>query len=210
MPRRSLIFMAVAMSPFALFLFGTACSDPPTRPGPAGDGTAKPIQAGGGKTDGSVEGGEGGAVGVDSGVSPFDASPCNAVVLTGQIVDRIGVNSEPPVATGGVIADGTYDLTAYSVYVGVGGVGGPTGITARMTLETSSPKLDEIIELGGVGKTPTTTRRKSTYSVSGATFSTLESCPTGAVLSRQFTVTGTTTLVLTDLLTKEEFTFTKR
>jgi hypothetical protein len=202
-PRRFTFLFAVAIAPLAVII---ACSDPPNRPPAGGDGTVKVPGAGGGAEGGGGEGG------IDGGADAngVDASPCNAdLVLTGQIVDRIGVTGEPPVATGGVIMDGTYDLTALSVYVGISGVGGPTGITARSTINITAPRIDQVLELGGAGKTPTQMRRSSTYGVSGAQFATTEICPTGQALSRQFTVTGST-LVLTDLLTKEEFTFTKR
>ena len=66
------------------------------------------------------------------------------------------------------------------------------------------------MELGGTGKTVTTTATRSAFAASGATFAETQLCPaTGAGAQLQFTASDTL-LVLTNLSTKEAFTFTKR
>jgi hypothetical protein len=181
-----------------------ACSDPPTKPAPAVQGNT---------TVGGGGGGGGGEGGADSGLdasSDAEARVCTDVPLTGQTVDRVGVVGEPPVATGGTVVDGVYDLTDYTVYVGAGGVGGPTGITAKATIRISGDKLDEVIELGGTGKTATTKRSSSAYSASGATIAETLLCPTtGGGKQVQFTA-NEPLLILLDPTLKEAFTFTKR
>lgn len=204
MSRRPAPLLAIALLAFVPMAFVGACSDPPTRPAPAGEGSAKPPLPVGGSSDaGRPDSGRD----ADGG---GDASTCNDLVTTGSLIDRIGIVGDPPVSTGGVVADGTYELTVYSVYVGPGGLGGPTGITAKSNLRISGGRSDDILELGGSGKATTTSRSNNTYGISAASFATTELCPrTGGGKARQFTANDTT-LTLTDLTTKEAFTFVKR
>ena len=179
-----------------------ACSDPPQKPGTAVVSGTPVVAAGGGGAsgDGGSSAGEGGD----------DGGVCTDLANTGQLVDRTGVQGEPPTSTGGTVVDGNYDLTAYAVYVGASGVAGPTGITAKASLRIGAGKVDEIIEVGGTGKTTTVKSARSAYSASGATFAETQLCPaTGAGAQFQFTAQDTI-LTLTDLSTKEAFTFTKR
>ena len=180
-----------------------ACTEPTDRPATAVV-SGMPPQASGGGGGGSGDGGSG------TGEGGADAGACTDLAITGTLVDRTGVQGDPPTALGGTVVDGDYDLSAYSVYVGVGGVAGPTGITARATIRISGGTIDEVIELGGTGKTTTTTASRSAYSASGATFAETELCPsTGAGRQLQFTATDPI-LTLTDATSKEAFTFTKR
>lgn len=202
MSRRSSPLHAIALFAFASMVFVGACSDPPTRPAPAGEGSAKPPLPIGGSSDAGRDSGN-----ADGG---GDAGTCNDLVTTGSLIDRIGIVGDPPVSNGGVVADGTYELTVYSVYVGPGGLGGPTGITAKSNLRISGGKVDEVLEVGGSGKATSTTRSNSAYAITAASFATTELCPrTGGGKARQFTANDTT-LTLTDLTTKEAFTFVKR
>ncbi len=204
MSRRHAFVIATVLQLGALALIG-ACSDPPAKPGPALPGTGTGVGGGGG---GGGGGGEGGVV--DGGLDAGEGGVCNDVANTGQLVDRTGINGDPPVAIGGTILNGTYDLTAYSVYVGTAGTAGPTGITAKATLRIAAGKIDEIIEIGGTGKTTTVATRSSVYSVTGATFAETDLCPTGGG-GRQLQFTAADPLLtLTDATNKEAFTFTKR
>jgi hypothetical protein len=203
MARRSRLRLAF-LGVFLILGGAAACSSKESRPGPAGDGTAT-VPNNAGNTEGGASSGDSA---VDTGVADSGAA-CNDVVLTGVLIDRIGVNGDPPVGVGGTVVDGTYDLTGYSVYVGVGGVAGPTGISARGTIRIAGGKLDEITELSGSGPT-TQVRKSSGYNAAAATFATTESCPSvGGGSQRQFTAADPL-LTLTDPVTKEAFTFTKR
>jgi hypothetical protein len=205
MARRSRLRLAF-LGVFLILGGAAACSSKESRPVPAVDGTAK-VPNNAGDTEGGVDASARDSS-VDAAVADTGAA-CNDVVLTGVLVDRTGVNGDPPVGLGGTVVDGTYDLTGYSVYVGVGGVAGPTGITARGTIRIAGGKLDEITELSGSGPT-TQVRKSSGYSAAAATFATTEICPSvGGGSQRQFTATDPL-LTLTDMVTKEAFTFTKR
>ena len=177
-----------------------ACSDPPEKP-PAGGGSI-----GGG----SVTGGGGSEGGADSGgLDAGDGRGCNALVATGQVIDRIGVAGEPPAGRGGTVVDGEYNLTDYTVFTGAGGAGGPTGITAKAVIRIATGKLDERYELGGSGN-PSVRSASGRYAATAATFATTQECPrAGQAGTLQFTANDPL-LVLTDPATKEAFTFTKR
>lgn len=193
------------MAVVSLFVAGAsavaACSDDPKRPPASEDGRGS-LSPGG--AAGSREGGAGDQ---DAG-GGVDGGRCNDIVLTSFLVDRIGLNGDPPVGTGGTIVDGTYDLTRFDVYVGVGGVGGPTGITAQSTIRVAGTTLDQVILYTGSGA-PQEIRSTYSFAASGATLALTSICPAGGVSSRQFTANGTT-LVVTDNVSKEVFTFTQR
>ncbi len=178
-----------------------ACSDPAQKPSSAVVSGMPPVVSGSGGT------GDGGTT-PDGGAA--DGGVCTDLPNSGQLVDRTGVQGDPPTATGGTVVDGDYDLTAYAVFVGAAGVAGPTGITAKASIRIGGGKIDEVLELGGSGKTTTTTATRSAFSASGATFAETQLCPsTGAGAQFQFTATDPL-LVLTDVTSKEAFTFTKR
>lgn len=143
--------------------------------------------------------------GVDSG---DDGGVCNDLALTGVLVDRTGIAADPPVSSGGVVVDGTYDLTSWVVYVGAAGVAGPTGLSGRATLRIAAGKLDEIFETSGSAPAKTVTSR-SAYSATGSVFATTDLCPLGGGAQRQYT-SNAPQLLLTDPVTKEAFTFVKR
>jgi hypothetical protein len=200
MSRRHAFVIAAVL--FQVGLVG-ACADPEKKPAPAEPGTST---GGGGGGGGGSEGGTATEGGFDAG----EAGVCTDLVNTGTLVDRTGVNGDPPVSTGGTVVDGTYDLFAYSVYVGTAGAAGPTGITAKSTIRITAGKIDQILELGGTGKTSTVTTMSSVYSATGATFAETDLCPTGGG-GRQLQFTANDPqLTLTDLTSKEAFTFSKR
>ncbi len=179
-----------------------ACSDPPKRPGPASYGApGAPLPVG--NAEGGVAQGDAASEASD------DAGECTDLELTGVVIDRVGVASDPPVSSGGVVVDGTYDLSVYEVFVGAGGIVGPTGITARSSIRMASGTLEQVLEVGG-NSPSTTARTKSAYVATGAAFSSTLLCPSsGGGLQRQFTADGAK-IVFTDLTTKEAFTFVKR
>lgn len=184
-----------------------ACTAKIDKPAPAVVGEAPLPNVSGG------QGNEGGTddSGLDS--SAGDGGICNDVVLTGVLVDRSGVPTDAPVAAGGTIVDGTYDLTQDNVYIGATGVGGPTGISVKATIRIAGGKIDEHIQIGGTGKTPTDSTSSSVYTVSGSTVSLTTSCSAGGTgPSLNFTsfTAADPILTLLDTSLNEAFTFTKR
>jgi hypothetical protein len=199
--RHALVLAAVLLPGGAV----AACSDPPNRP-PAGQGSIGGGAVSGGGGGGSAEGG------VDAGDADGalgDGGVCNDLVITGQTVDRIGVLGDPPAGKGGTIVDGTYVLTDYSVFVGAGGVGGPTGITAKGAIRFTGGRVDELLEFGGTGN-PSVVSTSSSYGATAATFATTQLCPSSGVGATLQYTSNDPVIVLTDPATKEAFTFTKR
>jgi hypothetical protein len=193
---QSLAFLVVALA---------ACSSDPQRPPPAGDGQTAGGGAGGGggggnnQDAGPTDGGNGG----DSGVV------CNTLANATLVVDRIGIVGDAPVSTGGTIAEGRYELTEYRIYVGAGGLGGPTGVTASSALSVASGRIEQVLKVGG--NTPTTeTRTITSFNTTASTLLRTNVCPAdGAAAQFQFTANDAA-ITITDTLSKEAFVFTKR
>ena len=199
-----LLRLAAVMSLLGVSLVA-ACKEDEPLPPPAGDGQAYGPSPGGASV-GSEAGTntEGGAT-FDAG----DGSVCNAIALTGLVIDRVGRNEELPISTGGIVSDGRYDLTDYVVFVGLGGIGGPTGVTGQASLVVNAGRIEEAIKFGG--NTPATEQRTlAAYTAAGSTLSLTNICPSnGGTNQVQFSASETQ-LVLRDTVTKEAFTFTKR
>lgn len=194
---KSLAFIVVA----ALV---AACSSDPQRPPPAGEGSTISASGGGG---GGGGGGDGGAT--DAGTDVDSGAVCNSLANSSLVVDRIGVVGEPPVSTGGTIQEGRYELTEYRIFVGAGGVGGPTGVTAKSAMTIAAGKMEQVLEIGG--NTPTTEKRVITsFNATASTLLRTNICPSdGAAAQYQFTANDAA-ITITDSLSKEAFVFTKR
>jgi hypothetical protein len=74
--------------------------------------------------------------------SAIDAPPesglCNDLMQLAMLVQEKFVPQNPPVAQGGAIVNGTYTVTAASVYTGEGGMLGNTGRTITLTATVSN------------------------------------------------------------------------
>lgn len=193
-----LLLGAILLFPIAA---SYACSSEPNRPPPAGQGSAGPPSA-----VGVVGSNEGGAS--DAGAEA-DAAACNAIENNGVVVDRVGVSGDPPVSNGGTIADGRYDLTAYNVYVGIGGITGPTGVTARSSLTILNGRVEQVLEVGG-NTANKEVRTVQSYATTGATMLLTNICPASGSAQQLAYTANDVTLTLTDPVAKEAFVFTKR
>ncbi len=192
--------------PFALFvplLVVVACSSDPHRPQPAGIGeSSSGLPAGGGKTDGGTSDG-----GVDAGDA--GAVVCNTLANATTVVDRIGVVGEPPVSTGGTITDGRYELTDYKLFVGAGGVGGPTGVTGKSAIVVASGRMEQVVEIGG--NSPAVERRTiTTFNTTGSTLLRTNVCPANSAAAQYQYTASDAVFTITDTVSKEAFVFTKR
>jgi hypothetical protein len=74
----------------------------------------------------------------DAGSAPADAGECTSIANDGPLVTWQNIAGDPPAATGGVIALGTYYVTAVNVYTGADGGTAPTQTTMRETLSLSA------------------------------------------------------------------------
>jgi hypothetical protein len=201
--RRS--FAVLVFSAFAASVTALACDDKESRP-PAVNAVGPPSTGVGGGGGGGGDGG-GGEGGVDSGNG---AAACNILENGGNVVDQNRIVGEPPTGTGGTIVDGTYELTAADVYVGAGGVPGPSGVTYQGALALATGKLERVMLMqASQAATPIETRSLGDLIAGGTTFTVTQTCP--APFQDQYTYSVlNNTLNITSLITKESFTFTLR
>jgi hypothetical protein len=184
-----------------------ACKQETERPPPAGDlSQAPPIGAGAGGGSGTGEGGTGDGGEGDSGDA---GGACTDLPLQGVVVDQNAVTGDPPNGSGGTVADGTYDLTLATLYVGAAGTPGPTGLEFRGVLRLSGGTFERVHEEALTGQPPQEERTSGTFAAGGTTFSLARSCPTPAQDQLSYSAISNT-LVITSLLTRESFTFTLR
>lgn len=83
-------------------------------------------------------------------------STCSALVNVAPEVQIVAESSDPPPATGGAIADGTYVARNATIYTGAGGTSGPTGSTLQMTVAIAG-SLSETVTNGVASSSKMTT-----------------------------------------------------
>ncbi len=111
---------------------------------------------------------------VDAG--PPDATgDCNGIGATGATIMEQRVASAAPTPTGGNIADGAYVVTSMTVYTGVGGATGPTGLILRSESVNSA---GDFVYAESDGTT-VSVRSGGTYVTAGADITIAFTCPAG-------------------------------
>jgi hypothetical protein len=120
---------------------------------------------------------------VDAGVITVDAGPaCNGLAASAPPVNyTLSSQGSPAAVTGGTVADGTYDLTSYTIY-GAGSVGG--GFVANqatsVTLVIAGTSWNQV-QVFDIENTTSTVSTNWAAAVSGTSAITLTpSCPQGA------------------------------
>jgi hypothetical protein len=119
---------------------------------------------------------------VDAGVITVDAGPaCNDLAATAPPVNyTLSSQGSPAAVTGGTIADGTYDLTSYTIY-GAGSVGG--GFVANqatsVTLVVAGTSWNQV-QVFDIENTTSTVSTNWAAAVSGTAITLTPSCPQGA------------------------------
>lgn len=200
--KRRLLACVLSLSTLATF---AACKEDEDRPAAAADGTG----AGGG-------GGGGGGAGSEAGTTPDDAGTeagvvaCNALDVTGATVDQLSATDAAPVGIGGTLIDGTYDLSDARVYGAT--AAGPTGISYKgaLVLDTIAGTMERVIVTAAQVGQPIEERSSLVYTASGTSIVAQVTCP-AARPNEQLTYTASaTTLVLTNVTTRESYTFTRR
>jgi hypothetical protein len=120
--------------------------------------------------------------------APADATPdgaisCNTISNAASVVTVMQVAADPPASNGGTIADGTYEMTAVTIYTGADGPTGASG-TAQTTVDVSGATLQVVT----AGEPPT---RTVTLATSGTAFTATDTCPDTTVTTGTFTATAT-------------------
>ena len=100
---------------------------------------------------------------------------CNSLDATGPCVTQTAVGGSPPVATGGTLVPGTYDLTSDSLY------GAPDSgalRTRRLTLVIGATASAGSFSLDQASQDGTTVARRSfALTVSGTSITATDTCP---------------------------------
>lgn len=197
---------ATAMATLLALALTSACSEPAARPPVADDGTYQPgAGVGGGASDAGSRAPDAAASDAGGACNDFDLADA-------QSVDQQGALDNVPPGQGGTLESASYVLTNAVVY-GSGGGGGPTGLSVRGELElvvsNGAGTFRRLLDLGASAQSRIETRDSGTITASNASAVLTVECPVRSQEQVSFTATGTT-LVMTNLASRQSYTFTKR
>jgi hypothetical protein len=154
----------------------------------AGACSSTTVGGGGGGSSGGADAGHDVAAleassGADTGTAadvaeadtPSDGG-CGVVTNGAAVVPEQNTATAPPTPQGGAIPDGTYFVTAATLYTGPGGATGPTGKTYQFTSQVSGDgtAYDSVDAISG--GTPVVA--VGTIAISGARITVTQICPT--------------------------------
>jgi len=115
---------------------------------------------------------------------------CNTLVNSAPSITVEQVASDPPAPQGGIPVDGTYVLSAAVIYTGPAGPTGPSGTSQTMIQITGST-----IQVVSTGEPPT---RTVTFTTSGTSLDSVDTCPDTDTRPGSYTATPTTFVVALD------------
>lgn len=169
-----------------------ACSSATSGGGADAAADASPQEASAGDAGAGSEAGDAGEGGGSD--AARDAGGCTTLANTAQVVQEQDVAGPAPTAAGGVIADGTYFLTAARVFTGDGGAAGPTGAVYQVTLKTSAGVYEDV--QSSTGAAVANGEYSGTYAVSGPELTIHLTCGAVTTLAYPFDSDGKTTFTL--------------
>jgi hypothetical protein len=111
---------------------------------------------------------------------------CNDLSDDAPTVDGTEIATNQPAAMGGVIADGTYVLTAVTLYTGGGGPAGSSGVSASVVLTIAGTTMEQVGRFNGQD-----VRSTATLMASGTTLQRTGTCPTAMTDWLLYTATAT-------------------
>jgi hypothetical protein len=109
---------------------------------------------------------------------------CNALVDDGPPVTATAVSAVAPTPAGGAIGDGTYELTAMTLYTGTAAAP-PEGILSAV-FEITGGVMQQVIKING-----SEGRYTTTFTISGISISMVDSCPKWRSETHSLTATPT-------------------
>ncbi len=127
--------------------------------------------------------------------SGTDAGPteCNALSNIGAVVSQMNVATDPVTGSGGVIATGTYVLTAAVAYQGPAGTVGPTGATFADTLVLADGgSYERVATFMNAPGPDGTFHQNGTFTTDGASLQVTQTCPPGSQPFTSYDSDGTT------------------
>ncbi|HEX7478680.1 MAG TPA: hypothetical protein VF331_12800 [Polyangiales bacterium] len=111
---------------------------------------------------------------------------CNAVVDDGPLVTMTAVASAAPSPVGGTIADGTYVLSAATLYTGPGGSTAASGGAFSGVFQIKGTTMLQVGTVSGKEE-----RYVTTFTTSGTTLSTNDTCPVAKSETHSFSANPT-------------------
>lgn len=178
------------------------CAEEPTRPPVEGSSGSPRIGGGAGGSDSVARDG-------GSSIDGGDAGACTELAITGGVVPQQILTGDVPSGLGGGIADGTYDLTEAVLYGGPSALPGPSGASYRGSIRVAGQSFERRVVFTSSGGAVAETSIRGTLAVSGASGTLSIACPFATQEQVTFTATGNG-LVLSNLVTKESFGFTRK
>ena len=115
---------------------------------------------------------------------------CNTLVNSAAVIPVDQVASDPPAPQGGTVVDGTYTQTSAVIYTGQGGPTGASG-TTQTTLQVTGGTI-QVVSTGD----PAT--RTVTFTTSGTSLDSVDTCPDTDTRPGTYTATPTTLVVELD------------
>lgn len=108
-------------------------------------------------------------------------SGCNALTNVGAVVPQMFVATDAVTGDGGVIAAGTYVLTAAAVYTGGDGGAGPTGTTFQDTLAMKDAGTYERVAsmANDAGLDGSPFHQNGSFVLDGGSIRIVQTCPNG-------------------------------
>ena len=116
--------------------------------------------------------------------SPITVPTCNTLADDGPPVTATAVSATAPAPAGGTIEDGTYELTAMTLYGGTS-ADLPPG-TVSVVVEVTGSVMQQVIKINGSAGRYTTN-----FTTSGTSISLVDSCPKWTSETHSFSATPT-------------------
>jgi hypothetical protein len=113
---------------------------------------------------------------------------CNVLIDDGPVVTPTAVAATAPTPAGGTLVDGTYDLTALTLYTGPGVSASPPSGTFSAVYQITGNIAQQVGRLNG-----SEARYTSTFTISGTTFLSADTCPMPKQNSDSVSITATPT-----------------
>lgn len=124
-----------------------------------------------------------------------DSGPaaCNELLNVGTVVQQTFVATEAVSGAGGLLAEGTYVLTAAVVYTGTGGGTGPTGTTFQDTLTIEASYLYQRVTsiIDGARFDGSPIHQSGAFVVDGSSIEVTQTCPPGVQPFTSYDSNGT-------------------
>ncbi len=125
-----------------------------------------------------------GVVGCSAETSPRTPA-CNRLINDGPLVTATAVSTMPPAAAGGTIVDGTYELTATTLYLNADRQASPPPGTFSGVVEMAGNAMQQVFKING-----SEWHYTASFTVTGVSISLLYTCPNAATESHSLTATA--------------------